>query len=67
MPHTQTGQAGKAGLLQCPKILLTCLRAKISANRDKNEDEEEEEEEEEEDLEKDKAASTVTSEQRSLL
>ena len=29
-PHPQTGQKGRDGLLQCPKILLTCFRAKIS-------------------------------------
>ena len=30
MPHPQTGQEDSDGLLQCPKILLTCLRARIS-------------------------------------
>ena len=34
MPHPQTGQKGCAGLLQCPKILLTCFRARISAGGD---------------------------------
>ena len=33
MPHPQTGQKGSAGLLQCPKILLTCFRERISAPR----------------------------------
>ena len=30
MPHPQTGQKGSAGLLQCPRILLTCFRVRIS-------------------------------------
>ena len=31
MPHQQTGQKGSAGLLQCPRILLTCFIARMSA------------------------------------
>ena len=30
MPTPQTGQKGSAGLLQCPRILLTCFRVRIS-------------------------------------
>ena len=33
MPRPQTSQKGRAGLLQWPRILLTCSRARISAFR----------------------------------